>query len=106
MDLNTTVNITQNETLKQAAANVGAGSMDVVQIASGLFNNQLTDGVAHALNGLLGVTWISGALVLSVVVLAMLYWKWSAICSWFGSIGSYVILTAIAYVVAKGMHVF
>ncbi len=103
--LNASLNATGNETVKQAIAQAGQGSLDVVQIASGIFNNGLTDGIALAINGYFHTTWVTGALVLSVFVLLMLYWKWSAVANWFGTIGSYIILSAVAFVVAKGMGI-
>lgn len=103
--MNVTSNVTQNETVKTIVAQAGQGSLNLIDIAAGIFNNGLTEGVAQAINGYFHITWVSGALILSVFVLGMLYFKWGAVTNWFGSIGSYVILSAIAFVIAKGMGI-
>lgn len=102
---NASLNSTSNETVKEVVAQAGQGSFDIAQAASTLFNNQLTDAVAQILNGLLGTTWITGAIVLTVFVLGVLYFKWNTIMQWFGHVGSYIILGAIAFIVAKGMGI-
>jgi len=83
----------------------GQGSFDLVRSADILFNNALSDGVANLINSFFHVSWVSGPMVVSVAVLLVFYYKWGSIIHWFGTIGSYVILSAVAYIILKGMGI-
>lgn len=101
--LNTTAgNITQNETVKQTLGNAGSFGLDK------LLNMQWTEGVAAWLNSMLGTNAFTGstiALMLPVITLVLLWWKWGAAMQFLDTVGKTILLLAIIFVVLKALGV-
>lgn len=103
--LNLTGNLTQNETVKQAAAQGGAWSFDLVKSVDLLLNNELSNGVAAIVNHTFSTNIASGPLLVGLVIIGTAWMKWRWFVQVIGTVGSYLLLTAAGYLVLKGLGV-
>lgn len=104
--LNATGNLTDNGTVKEAAAQVGSFNFDLARSVDMLLNNPLSDGVAQVLNTSLNTHLFSGQLLIALMVVGTVYLKWNSVVQFVGQLGGYVLLTAAAYLILKSMGVF
>jgi hypothetical protein len=91
-----------NETVRQAANNAGGFAVDK------LFNMEWTIGVAQWLNATFN-TGIFTAPMIGVMVplvsIALLYFKWGAVVNFIDHIGKFIILAIAGYLVLKAFGV-
>lgn len=90
-----------NETVKAAVTNAGNFGLDK------LLNLQWTDGVAAWISQTLGVSLTGGqiAMLVPIISLVLIYWKWGAIMNFIEQFGKIVLILAILFVALKAFGV-
>ena len=90
-----------NETVRQAASTAGNWGLDK------LLNMQWTDGLAAWIGQTTGFA-LTGAqitLLVPIISLVLIYWKWGAIMNFIEQFGKIVLILAILFVALKAFGV-